>query len=104
MSQAQLAERLPMAVRTLQAWERGRGTPPSFIERALNDLARELSLGTRGGKADMVIMDDVRHVRPSPYHDDRHPLADFPLANEADVADDDEPTHELAYVEGDQVP
>lgn len=48
MSQAQLAERLPMAVRTLQAWEQGRGAPPPFMDRVLSDLEREMMANSRG--------------------------------------------------------
>lgn len=164
MSQADLARLLPMPVRTLQAWERGRGAPPPFMLRALEHLAHELWRASeaerRGGMAvldtadldtadgqtilrsqsetlisqglpvihprmrganvdlnaidrtappvfDDVEDDSVPHYvrnlrRPSPYRDDRHPLADLPLPHEADTGGDDEPTHELAYVSGDE--
>jgi DNA-binding transcriptional regulator YiaG len=42
LSQADLAELLPINKRTLQQWEQGRGAPPVFFERALRDLDRQL--------------------------------------------------------------
>lgn len=44
LSQSELAMLLPVNLRTLQEWEldRGKGKPPIFLPRALNDLAREL--------------------------------------------------------------
>lgn len=49
LSQAELARLLPVNLRTLQDWEatRGKGHPPPFIERALNDLDRELKAGKK---------------------------------------------------------
>lgn len=44
LSQAQLAELLPVKLRTLEEWEaaRGKGQPPPYLWRALRDLDREL--------------------------------------------------------------
>lgn len=142
MSQAQLAERLPMAVRTLQAWERGRGTPPPFIERALNDLARELSWELKAPRADKSLLSisaparsnveqaiDEHYARqgvratdgegnpidlrlneridapfpPASSWTDEHAGDGYPPQS-TDTGDDEPATHELAYVEGDQVP
>jgi len=47
LSQADLARLLPVNVRTLQDWEHGRGRPPLYLTRALNDLARELKVKRR---------------------------------------------------------
>lgn len=62
MSQGQLAKMLPMNLRTLQGWERAQpnGTPPPFMRRALDDLEREMTFGTRGARRDgPVICDDI---------------------------------------------
>lgn len=41
LSQSQLAERLPVSIRTLQGWEQGRFKIPEFLERALRDIEKE---------------------------------------------------------------
>lgn len=48
LSQPQLAELLPVNLRTLQEWEaaRGKGNPPEFLWRALEHLDRQLSIST----------------------------------------------------------
>lgn len=116
MSQAQLAARLPMSLATLQGWERAqpRGMPPPYIERALNDLARELSLGSRGAKADMFIREDMQHALegthersdspfpPASSWTDEHAGGGYPP--QSTDTGSDEPTHELAYVQGDEMP
>lgn len=46
LTQGQLAAALPAPIRTVEEWESSRttrGTPPAYLERALNDLERELS-------------------------------------------------------------
>jgi DNA-binding transcriptional regulator YiaG len=43
LSQPELAERLPVSVRTLQGWEQDRFAVPAYLERALQDVERELS-------------------------------------------------------------
>jgi len=44
LTQAALAELLPVPLRTLQEWEanRGKGKPAPYLWRALRDLEREL--------------------------------------------------------------
>jgi len=42
LSQADLADLLPISKRTLQKWEQGAGEPPAYFSRALRDLSREL--------------------------------------------------------------
>lgn len=42
LSQSQLAELLPVNLRTLQDWEYGRGKRAPYLERALRDLDHEL--------------------------------------------------------------
>lgn len=44
LTQAQLAERLPSSLRTVQDWEAGVAHPPGYLERALRDLEREIIL------------------------------------------------------------
>jgi transcriptional regulator with XRE-family HTH domain len=101
LSQAQLSERLPVALKTLQGWEQGRGTPPPYIVRALNDLARELSLGTRDAKANMLIMDDVQHLGPDILEATREYIESASDHDEADAGDGEPAPHELAYVSND---
>jgi transcriptional regulator with XRE-family HTH domain len=50
LSQARLAELLPVNLRTLQEWEaaRGKGQPPPFLWRALEHLDSELGKQRRG--------------------------------------------------------
>lgn len=42
LTQVQLAELLPVSLRTLQGWETGKGQPALYIVRALADLDRGL--------------------------------------------------------------
>ena len=49
LSQARLAELLPVNLRTLQDWEQGRFEPPPFIWRALEHLAIELPAKRKKG-------------------------------------------------------
>jgi DNA-binding transcriptional regulator YiaG len=51
LSQSDLARLLPVNLKTLQNWElmqHGRGQPPPYINRALNDLDRELKQLKKG--------------------------------------------------------
>jgi len=42
LTQSQLAEKLPVRLGTLQAWEAGRFDPPPYLYRAFEHLEKEL--------------------------------------------------------------